>query len=96
MGFMHIYQLLIDFDKLGITRYKVMSVLYEIGIGTQVHYVPVHLQPYYENRYGNRKLPGAMEFYRRTLSVPLFAGMTLKDVDRVTNGLTKTLGIKIN
>ena len=59
----HIYQLLIDFDKLGITRNKVMSVLYEIGIGTQVHYVPVHLQPYYENRYGNSKLPGAMEFY---------------------------------
>jgi dTDP-4-amino-4,6-dideoxygalactose transaminase len=62
------------------------------GIGTQVHYIPVHLQPYYRQRYGVRSLPGAERYYARTLSLPLFAAMQDSDVDRVVDALRDALG----
>ncbi len=52
-----------------------MRRLRERGIGTQVHYIPVHMQPYYRQRYGALSLPGAETYYRRTLSLPLYAAM---------------------
>ena len=56
-------------------------------IGTQVHYIPVHHQPYYRQRYGNIELPGANAYYARCLSLPLFPAMTDGDVDRVVAAL---------
>jgi len=56
-----------------------------------VHYIPVHRQPYYRRRYGESLLPGADAYYRRTLSLPLFAGMTTADVDRVVDALSDVL-----
>src|SRR3546814_13268597 len=61
------------------------------GIGSQVHYIPVHLQPYYRRRYGALTLPGAERYYARTLSLPLFAAMAESDVDRAVEALTKVL-----
>ena len=60
------------------------------GIGTQVH-PPLHLQPYYRERYGSRSLPGAEALYRQTLSLPLFPDMSDDDVDRVVQALSRTL-----
>ena len=53
----------------------------ERGIGTQVHYIPVHRQPYYRDRYGEIALPGADAYYSRELSLPLFPAMSDGDVD---------------
>jgi UDP-4-amino-4,6-dideoxy-N-acetyl-beta-L-altrosamine transaminase len=50
----HLYVLLVDFDKLGITRRDLMGKLSEKKIGSQVHYIPVHTQPFYQNQYGYR------------------------------------------
>src|SRR3546814_13292875 len=61
---------------------EVMEGLKVAGIGSQVHYIPVHLQPYYRRRYGALTLPGAERYYARTLSLPLFAAMEESDVDR--------------
>jgi UDP-4-amino-4,6-dideoxy-N-acetyl-beta-L-altrosamine transaminase len=83
----HLYPVLIDFDVIGKARSKVMSELREQGIGTQVHYQPVHLQPYFKQRCGEMELPGAEAYYRRTLSLPLFSAMTTDDVDRVCDVL---------
>lgn len=83
----HLYVVLIDFPALGMTRAKVMSALKEKGVGTQVHYVPVSHQPYYRRRYGAPSLPGAQAYYDRCLSLPLYAGMTEDDVDRVVSAL---------
>ena len=63
------------------------------GIGTQVHYIPVHLQPYYRQRYGAASLSGADSYYARCLSLPLFAGMEDGDVDRVVEALGAVLGL---
>ncbi len=68
-----------------------MKELREMGIGTQVHYIPVHKQPYYRQRYGDLVLPGVDAYYARTLSLPLFAGMCDEDVDRVVESLADVL-----
>jgi dTDP-4-amino-4,6-dideoxygalactose transaminase len=56
-----------------------------------VHYIPVHRQPYYRMRYGAADLPGAENYYARTLSLPLHPGMSDSDVERVTEALTHLL-----
>lgn len=88
----HIYPVLVDFDAAGISRARVMARLRAAGIGSQVHYIPVHLQPYYQRRYGALQLPGAERYYARTLSLPLFAAMTEADVDRAVDALAEALG----
>lgn len=79
----HLYALLIEFEKLGLTRRQAMERLRADGIGTQVHYLPVHRQPYYQGLYGALTLPGADSYYARCLSIPLFPLMTDDDVRRV-------------
>jgi dTDP-4-amino-4,6-dideoxygalactose transaminase len=83
----HLYVVHIDFVALGKDRKTVMQELAAKGIGTQVHYFPVHLQPYYQKRYGRRHLPGAEAYYAQCLSLPLFPTMTDDDVDRVVAAL---------
>jgi UDP-4-amino-4,6-dideoxy-N-acetyl-beta-L-altrosamine transaminase len=88
----HLYQVLIDFPALRAERAAAMRALAERGVGTQVHYIPVHRQPYYRRRYGEIDLPGADRFYARTLSLPLFPTMRDEDADRVVGALAETLG----
>ena len=87
----HLYAVLIDFEGLGIARAQVMSALRGQGIGTQVHYIPVHRQPYYKVRYGDLRLPGADAYYARCLSLPLFPAMLDADVARVVDALSKAI-----
>ena len=83
----HLYVARIDFASLGLERAAVMARLAEAGIGTQVHYLPLHMQPYYRDRYGEMSLPGAEAFYSQALSLPLFPDMTEEEVDYVVETL---------
>jgi UDP-4-amino-4,6-dideoxy-N-acetyl-beta-L-altrosamine transaminase len=83
----HLYVVLIDFKRLGIPRGRVMELLRQSGVGSQVHYVPVHRQPYYQERYGKIALPGAEAYYSRCLSIPCYPQMTDDDVYRVVDAL---------
>lgn len=87
----HLYVVLIDFAALDRDRSVVMADLRQRGIGTQVHYIPVHRQPYYRTRYGCESLPGADAYYAATLSLPLFPAMTDDDADRVAATLAAVL-----
>jgi UDP-4-amino-4,6-dideoxy-N-acetyl-beta-L-altrosamine transaminase len=87
----HLYAARIDFDKAGQTRADLMNKLKERGIGTQVHYIPVHSQPYYQSLYGIKGLPGAKHYYNSTLSFPLFPSMEEDDVDYVIETLSDIL-----
>jgi len=89
----HLYAVQIDFSALQRRRGDVMRTLRAAGIGTQVHYIPVHRQPYYRKRYGNLAMPGADAYYARTLSLPLFPSMKDSDVDRVVGALKQALGV---
>ena len=83
----HLCAVQIDFEALAVDRRTLMERLRKHGIGTQVHYLPVNLHPFYRNRYGQIDLPGALSYYQRTLSLPLFPTMTSADVDRVVDEL---------
>ena len=89
----HLYVVLVDFPALGSDRGAVMRRLSDAGIGTQVHYLPVHRQPYYRDLYGAQTLPGADAYYTRALTLPLFPAMQEADVARVVAALGKALGL---
>jgi len=78
----HLYTAQLDFSALGRTRTQVMAELREGGVGTQVLYIPVHLQPWYRDTfgYGPGQCPVAEAFYARALSLPLYPTMTDEDV----------------
>jgi dTDP-4-amino-4,6-dideoxygalactose transaminase len=82
---------LIDFEAAGTTRAEVMAALKARGVGSQVHYIPVHRQPYYVARYGAADLPGADAWYARCLSLPLYPAMENGDVERVAAALGEVL-----
>jgi dTDP-4-amino-4,6-dideoxygalactose transaminase len=90
---LHLFIVLIDFAAAGLTRAEVMAGLAARGIGSQVHYIPVHRQPYYRDRYGALDLPGADAYYARCLSLPLYPGMADSDPDRVVEALAEVLGL---
>jgi UDP-4-amino-4,6-dideoxy-N-acetyl-beta-L-altrosamine transaminase len=89
---LHLLTVLIDFEAAGTTRRSVVEALKAKGIGAQVHYIPVHHQPYYQARYGPMDLPGADAWYARCLTLPLYPGMADGDVDRVVEALAGALG----
>ena len=90
---LHLYQVAIDFDRLGAARAEVMRRMAGQGIGTQVHYIPVYRQPYFEDRYGRQRLDGAEAFYDRVLALPLYPAMQDSDVERVVAALTQAIGL---
>ena len=90
---LHLMCVLIDFEAAGVTRRDVVDRLRDRGVGTQVHYIPVHRQPYYAARYGPLELPGAEAWYARCLSLPLYPGMADGDVGRVVEALRAVLGL---
>jgi len=85
----HLYTVQIDFNALGRTRSQVMAALRDAGVGTQVHYIPVHLQPWYRRNYGYGlgQCPVAEAYYQRALSLPLFPAMTDDDVAKVIHSV---------
>ena len=83
--------MLIDFKAAGIGRADLMQALASRGIGSQVHYIPVHGQPYWRATNGPIDLPGARAWYDRCLSLPLFPAMLDSDVDRVATALEEIL-----
>ena len=90
---LHLMVALIDFQGAGRPRREVVEALRARGVGTQVHYIPVHTQPYYRERYGELELPGASAWYERCLSLPLYPGMADDDVDQVVAALADVLGL---
>ncbi len=85
----HLYVIKVNFKKIGKSRAEVMNYLKERNIGTQVHYIPVHLQPYYQKNFGFKKgdFPKAEIFYEQALSIPLFPKMSEKDLNYVINSI---------
>ena len=90
----HLYVLQFDFAKIGKNRKEIMELLKAEGIGTQVHYIPVHLQPYYQKNFGYKlgDFPVAEAYYEQALSLPLFPKMTDDDIERVILAVKKVAG----
>jgi len=82
----HLYTLLLDTDNLDITRDEFMNEMTSRNIGVGVHYIALHLHPYYQEALGYRRgdFPGAEWISERTVSIPLSAKLTDGDATRIT------------
>jgi dTDP-4-amino-4,6-dideoxygalactose transaminase len=85
----HIYPLRLNLDALRIGRNEFIEELRQRNIGSSVHFIPVHLHPYYRDRYGLRPddFPIAYAAYGRLLSLPLHPGLSDSDVNDVIDAV---------
>lgn len=90
---LHLYPVLIDREpRDGGARRALYHALRAANIGVNVHYIPVHTQPYYRSRgHARDAMPNAMRYYARALTLPLFGVMTADEQDRVVDVLTVAL-----
>ena len=89
----HLYVIRLTADA-RLDRDSVIEALSQRGIGTSVHYVPLHRQPYWRERYGltPEMFPVADAAYRSMISIPLFTKMSDADQERVITALHEVLG----
>ena len=88
----HLYIIQIELDKIDKSHQQVFNELREAGIGVNLHYIPVHLQPYYQTLgFKTGDLPEAEAYYARALSIPLYAQLCKTDQDTVINSLKRVL-----
>lgn len=87
----HLYVVVLDAER--VDRSRVFSMLLEAGVGVNVHYIPVHHHPYYQQRFGYKAhdCPVASAAYEQLLSLPMFPAMSDEDVDFVINAVNRTL-----
>jgi len=81
----HLYILRLHLDQLRIDRNRFIRELAERGLGTSVHFIPLHLQPAYQREYGYKSgdLPVAEREYNRSLSLPIYSGMRDEEIEHV-------------
>ncbi|OWW21317.1 UDP-4-amino-4,6-dideoxy-N-acetyl-beta-L-altrosamine transaminase [Noviherbaspirillum denitrificans] len=86
----HLYVIRLQLDRIRKTHRQVFEGLRERGIGVNLHYIPVHTQPYYR-QFGFKQgdFPVAEQYYREAISLPLFYGLTDADQDRVVEALAE-------
>jgi UDP-4-amino-4,6-dideoxy-N-acetyl-beta-L-altrosamine transaminase len=80
----HLYVIRLQLEKISKSHKQVFSALRDAQIGVNLHYIPVHTQPYYQQlgfKWGD--FPGAEQYYREAMSIPLYYGLTESDQDRV-------------
>lgn len=89
----HIYIIQLNLEKLKVERRKIFEALQAENIGVNVHYIPIHLQPYYQKRFGYHPgdFPKAENYYLRAITLPIFPKMTDKDIDDVIKAVKKVI-----
>ena len=82
----HLFPLLINFDKIKISKKDLFLKLQENGLHLQVHYIPVHLQPFYQKLgFKEGDFPNAEEYYKKTISLPVYYGLSDGDLSVVVD-----------
>jgi perosamine synthetase len=89
----HLYPISVDLAKLTVDRGQIFRALRAENIGVNVHYIPIHLHPYYRNQFGHRdgECPVAEAAYERLISLPMFHGMTDADAGDVVRAVSKVI-----
>ena len=85
----HLYIIKLNLDKLAIDRGKFIEELKDENIGTSVHFIPLHMHPYYRDTYGYKQgdFPVAESVFERTISLPLYPKMSMQDASDVVNAV---------
>ena len=86
----HLFVIQLNLERLKITRNEFIEGLREQAIGTSVHFIPLHLHPYYRDRFGYKPedFPNASAVFDRIVSLPIYPGMTESDVEKVIEAVT--------
>ena len=89
----HLFPILLNLDKLNISRLKFMEALKHEGVGSGIHYTSMHLQPYYKEKYGYKEgmFERAEYVGERTVSIPLQTSISEDDINDIINAVEKIL-----
>jgi len=89
---LHLYPIQIDLNKVSKNREQIFDELRETGVGVNVHYIPIHTQPYYRQLgFKDGEFPNSESYYKAALSLPLYSGMSFQEQDKVVEFVTKVL-----
>ncbi|WP_367987881.1 UDP-4-amino-4,6-dideoxy-N-acetyl-beta-L-altrosamine transaminase [Vibrio sp. NTOU-M3] len=89
---LHLYVIRLQLENVSLTHKEVFDSLRERGVGVNLHYIPVHTQPYYE-KMGFREgdFPESEQYYREAISIPMFHAMSNEQQDKVVEVLSEVL-----
>ena len=90
----HLYSLRVDASITGINRDALIESLADAGIGASMHFIPLHLMPYYAKRYSlnPKAFPNALAMFETTLSLPIWQGMGEDNASRVAATVLEAVG----
>jgi len=86
---LHLYVIRLKLDDIKVTHLEVFNALREANIGVNLHYIPVHLQPYYQKHFGFKVggFPQSEQYYREAISLPLYPDLTEEQQDYIVETL---------
>jgi UDP-4-amino-4,6-dideoxy-N-acetyl-beta-L-altrosamine transaminase len=89
---LHLYPILIEIENNNNGRQQVFNELRKNGIGINVHYIPIHTHPYYRQLgFKEGDFPNCEAYYSRTISLPLYSGLALKEQDQIISTIDEIL-----
>lgn len=89
---LHLYPIQLKLEKISQTQSQIFDTLRSEGLGVNVHYIPVHTQPYYQKMgFAEGDFPVAENYYKRAISIPLYQGLSFEKQQQVVDILTKVL-----
>jgi UDP-4-amino-4,6-dideoxy-N-acetyl-beta-L-altrosamine transaminase len=90
----HLYPIRLDLSVIKKTQQQVYEAFHRMKIMVNLHYIPVYLQPYYEKMtYSSGYCPIAEQYYKETLSIPMYPSMTNKQQDHVIDSLRRIIAL---
>ncbi|MBI5491359.1 MAG: UDP-4-amino-4,6-dideoxy-N-acetyl-beta-L-altrosamine transaminase [Deltaproteobacteria bacterium] len=89
----HLFPVRIPFRDMGVSKKEWFSLMDDLGIRLQVHYIPLHLQPFFQNEFGYRKgdFPAAEELYSEEVSLPIYPLLTDEEAGFITEAIISTI-----
>ena len=89
----HLYVIKLQLENLSIDRDQFIEMMGEGGVGTSVHFIPLHLHPYWSHKYKTcpSDYPNSLEVFKRVVSLPIYPSMTDGDVDKAISLVRKIL-----
>ncbi len=85
----HLFVIRLNLGKLRINRDGFREALKAENVGTQIHFIPIHLQPYYKNKFKGKEFPNTKRVYNSMITLPLFPKMSEQDIESVIKAVKK-------
>ncbi len=91
---LHLYVIRLKLAEIRASHREVFELLREQGIGVNLHYIPIHTQPFYEAMgFAPDDFPESMRYYNEAISIPMYHGLTFEQQDAVVNALKQALSV---